>query len=274
MVGVGERIKELRTEKGLTQKDLADKLFVTAQAVSRWEKGEVEPSVSTLSEMSKIFGVSTDELLGIETKEPQVVVKTEYVHEGPQKPVLGVCEICKNPIYEKDDYILIDERSSRHTYKHVYCKSCNDKMEAEKRAKLIKQAKSLRIKSFIFGGIAAAALIVMGILNFKNGGWMYFVGSIFAFTLVSCLTLDNNFVRDLVESIMSFGFVTFPGIIFDLDIDGLIFLIIVKAFFWLLECIIVLITAMVAIAVGGVCSLITYPFALKKNIKHPEKRSE
>ena len=61
---IGENIKKLRASKGWTQKELAEKLFVTAQAVSRWENNEVEPSATTLYEMSKIFEVSIDELFG------------------------------------------------------------------------------------------------------------------------------------------------------------------------------------------------------------------
>lgn len=56
-------IKSLRLQNGLTQKQLADELHVTPQAVSRWENGEVEPSVSAIGEMAKIFNVSYDELM-------------------------------------------------------------------------------------------------------------------------------------------------------------------------------------------------------------------
>ena len=54
---IGDNIRALRTEKGMTQKEIADRLFVTAQAVSRWENGEVEPSLNTIMELAKIFGV-------------------------------------------------------------------------------------------------------------------------------------------------------------------------------------------------------------------------
>ena len=57
---VGDNIKSLRMKAGLTQKDLAEKLFVTSQAVSRWENGDVEPSISTLQSLSDIFNVSID----------------------------------------------------------------------------------------------------------------------------------------------------------------------------------------------------------------------
>ena len=62
---IGDNIRRLRAEKGMTQKEIADRLFVTAQAVSRWENGEVEPSLNTITELAKIFEVSVDELLGV-----------------------------------------------------------------------------------------------------------------------------------------------------------------------------------------------------------------
>ena len=51
---IGPNIKKLRLQHGLTQKNLADKLFVSAQAVSRWENDEVEPSISLISQMRKL----------------------------------------------------------------------------------------------------------------------------------------------------------------------------------------------------------------------------
>ena len=57
-------ILELRTKKGLSQDELAEKVFVTRQAVSRWEKGETTPSTETLKLLSKLFDVSINTLLG------------------------------------------------------------------------------------------------------------------------------------------------------------------------------------------------------------------
>ena len=52
---LGQKIKKLRNEKGLTQKDLADQVHVTFQTVSKWEKDENEPDVSTLRELAKLY---------------------------------------------------------------------------------------------------------------------------------------------------------------------------------------------------------------------------
>ena len=54
----------LRTERGLSQDELAAKIFVTRQAVSRWETGETTPNVETLKLLSAFFNVSINTLLG------------------------------------------------------------------------------------------------------------------------------------------------------------------------------------------------------------------
>jgi transcriptional regulator with XRE-family HTH domain len=57
-------IYELRTKRGLSQEELAEKVFVTRQAVSRWETGETIPNIDTLKLLSKLFDVSINTLLG------------------------------------------------------------------------------------------------------------------------------------------------------------------------------------------------------------------
>lgn len=60
---IGNFIKALRTEQGLTQKQLAEKINVTDKAVSRWETGKGAPDVTLLMPLSQLFGVSVNELL-------------------------------------------------------------------------------------------------------------------------------------------------------------------------------------------------------------------
>ena len=57
-------IYELRMKKGLSQEELAEKIFVTRQAVSRWETGETIPNTETLKLLSQLFNVSINTLLG------------------------------------------------------------------------------------------------------------------------------------------------------------------------------------------------------------------
>ena len=57
-------ILQLRTERGMSQDELAEKIMVTRQAVSRWENGETIPNTETLKLLSKEFNVSINTLLG------------------------------------------------------------------------------------------------------------------------------------------------------------------------------------------------------------------
>ena len=60
---VGERISRLRQKQGLTQIALAEKLGVTSQAISKWERGQSFPDVSRLDELAELLGVAVAYLL-------------------------------------------------------------------------------------------------------------------------------------------------------------------------------------------------------------------
>ena len=64
---IADKVKFLREEKGMTQSDLAKKLGITRSSVNAWEMGISTPSTQYLVELSNIFKVSTDYLLGINT---------------------------------------------------------------------------------------------------------------------------------------------------------------------------------------------------------------
>ena len=68
MIQLGERIKELRQRDGRTQETLANALGVTAQAVSRWEKGICYPDMGMIPSIANYFGVSIDELFGYDNE--------------------------------------------------------------------------------------------------------------------------------------------------------------------------------------------------------------
>ncbi len=64
MTNVGIRISELRKAKNMTQMELADKMGISFQAVSNWERGNSMPDISKLPELAQLFGVTVDEILG------------------------------------------------------------------------------------------------------------------------------------------------------------------------------------------------------------------
>ena len=269
---LGEKIRQLRTDNGLTQKELADRLFVTAQAVSRWENNEVEPSISTLTELAKIFNVSISEIVGEEAPKPQVVVEKEIVYKE-QKPTLAVCEQCNKPIYESSDIVRIKNGRGPNT---ILCKSCDTKNKQKDQQNNIAYGVSQRRKSFVWGGIISGALIAIFTIMAINNNWDFgntaiWIGlSVLLFPFISCLFLKNNFVEDMVITVGSWGFVRFPGLIFSLDLDGIIWLLTVKLLFWILGFILAALCGILALVLGLVVSIFVYPYALVKNIREPE----
>jgi len=92
-------ILELRTKLGLSQEELAAKVFVTRQAVSRWENGETTPNTETLKLLSKVLGVSINTLLG--------------------SPRQLICQCCGMPL---EDSSISKERDG--FFNEEYCKWC------------------------------------------------------------------------------------------------------------------------------------------------------
>ncbi|MBE5938194.1 MAG: helix-turn-helix domain-containing protein [Lachnospiraceae bacterium] len=92
-------ILELRSKTGLSQDELAEKVFVTRQAVSRWENGETVPNTETLKLLSKLFDVSINTLLG--------------------SPRELICQCCGMPL---EDSVISREKDG--VLNEHYCKWC------------------------------------------------------------------------------------------------------------------------------------------------------
>ena len=74
---IGKFIAVLRKANGMTQKDLADKLFVSDKTVSRWERDECDPDLSLIPAIAELFGITTDELLRGEKNNPDALIEDE-----------------------------------------------------------------------------------------------------------------------------------------------------------------------------------------------------
>ena len=295
-MGIGSKIKEYRVKAGLTQKDLADELHVTYQAVSRWENDDAEPSFDSLKDMCKIFNCTTDDLFDLskpnvekEKEEPKIIERV-IVKESEQKPILGICQSCTKPIYDKEDLFRVDDKKIVRTGKLsntineqiVLCKECKEtreikikKAEEEKEAKRKLDIKRKRIHSFIWPSIVAVIFLVLAIVYFAKGDATAGLGgiilSILSYTFLATMILDNNFVNDLWFEVSSWGFVRMPGIIFTFDLGGLAFLIVMKILFAILAILIAIFAVIFATILAMILSVFVYPFALSKNLKYKEE---
>lgn len=88
---LGKRIAQNRKHLGMTQEQLAAKLGVTPQAVSKWENDQSCPDIATLPILAEIFGVSIDALLGREPQSP--VYQAEVVNDEPEDKDKGTWEL-------------------------------------------------------------------------------------------------------------------------------------------------------------------------------------
>lgn len=80
-----EKLYELRRASGMSQEELAEKLGVSRQAVSKWESGTTQPELSKLIELSKLYSVSVDELLSLEHAKPEQDAAESPVQSNAEK---------------------------------------------------------------------------------------------------------------------------------------------------------------------------------------------
>ncbi|WAM36616.1 helix-turn-helix transcriptional regulator [Caldicellulosiruptor acetigenus] len=94
---LGERIKQLREEKGYQQKDVAEKLGISKQAFSNYENGTREPNLLTVIEIADLFDVSVEYLLGLTTerKRSKELIFDENLDRNLSIEIMELIGICK-----------------------------------------------------------------------------------------------------------------------------------------------------------------------------------
>lgn len=301
----GNNIKEFRTKKGMTQKDLAIKLNVTAQAVSRWENNEVEPSISTINQMAELFDCSIDELFGKTKKEqpvqeePVIININDNKEEPKEEKVIQVktnialCSKCNKPLYEQEEikrwnlyeFHRVGRSSHREDKSDILCENCfNEKLNEiktivdEQKVEYEKGFKKRRIKAIVLMSLIMAAVLFLGIIIAvgvtKNKALVVVTFTLIGLLLsifVGSVTLGGTFLGDVWITVASWGFVKFPGIIFSASADGIKFLIAMKLLFFILGIGFVLLAEAAATALCMALSIIAFPIALYRNIKKIDK---
>lgn len=87
---IGNFIKKLREEKGLTQEQLAEKVFIGRGAISKWETGKNLPDIQSLQKLSELFSVTIEELLSGEEKPKENVTLTIYKERNNFKKKINI----------------------------------------------------------------------------------------------------------------------------------------------------------------------------------------
>ena len=294
---LGQKIKKLRSEKQLTQKDLADQMHVTFQTVSKWEKDENEPDVSTLRELAKLFGCSMDYLLSEEELEPvkeeekveepapiQEVTKTVIIHQKE----LHVCRRCNKDIPENELYVEHLYRTERHgrTSSRVpageafYHQKCHQLVvkEREEAERAAKKAHASRGAKWSFGwgifagivGLGGGLALFLALPYFKENlhpGLAVLFAVLIGYALFADLycIISGSYIGDVFVETSSWS-IKFPGIIFSWDLGGFAFLIVMKVLFAILGFLAGLAAFLFAVGLTALLGAVSFPFVLVHNI--------
>ena len=260
----GEKIAELRKSKNMTQAQLGAELNVTYQAVSKWERDESSPDFSTMSRIAKLFNVP---LSYFEDEVAAAAAEPVAAEVGAPAPatarLLGVCKDCGKTVYEGE---------AGAESPALVCKACvqrrkDEAVRKQQQRELHERAEKdtvlrRRNRGLIVGAIVAVVLLVLTIIGSIGSdestgllvGACFFV-LIFTFTFVSQLFWDGA-----VLSVLLCGgkIVGTPGVIFSFDLDGFIFLIVMKILFAIIKLIFFIVTLLFFFFIAYLISPFTF----------------
>jgi transcriptional regulator with XRE-family HTH domain len=281
---IGEKIASLRKSRGVTQADLGVYLNISYQAVSKWERDESCPDFATLCKIAKYFEVAisyfedseTDEAETVEEEKVEETEKTAVVVETPPaKVMLGVCVECGRTVYEGEEGTLTPKLLCKNCYEEKLRKEKARqeamKREAERKAEELRMQQLLRKaeiargrnRGLIWSAVITGVLFILSLVSaIKDRSWAdvgyTFLGALFIYTFVAQLFWDGAIVACATAGVS----IATPGVIFELSLDGFIFLIAVKLLFALLRILFFLLTSAVCILVGILISPFTFVPAL------------
>ena len=174
-IEIADRLIKLRKKYGYSQEELADKLGLSRQAVSKWERAEASPDTDNLICLAKLYGVSLDELLNTDDSVETIVeeqVKSKQSSEGI--------------------HLVDDEGNEVHIGNHhIYLKD-KDGNKVEKSHLVSKREKVNILISSILGGLALITYILLGIfLGMWWNAWVVFFVPEIITSIIRCFQYKN-----------------------------------------------------------------------------------
>ncbi len=275
-MGYGQKIIQLRKNAQVTQSQLGDYLNVSAQAVSKWERDCAEPDLGTVKKICEFFKISVGEFFEDEPQSaPGEENAADVLQSEPAEKPIGYCVDCG---------IIVTDKNLGCQSPVVVCDKCQEKRKGiyegliqEEHASVESELKGFarkKKKSIIWGSIFAAfvlAAFLAGIIlsGTKDAGkialWtgIALVATYGAYALVGELYFGGGIVLDILEFFIASP-IKLPGIIFGLDMDGLIFFVVVKVLFAILGFSFGLAMFVAGVLVGMIVSTIAFPISMSK----------
>ena len=157
-IEIADRLIQLRKKHGLSQEELADKLGLSRQAVSKWERAEASPDTDNLICLAKLYGVSLDELLSTED-DVETIVKEQV----------------KKDDVKGDSIVLQDKDGSKVIINNDGVKAYNAKGVKVVRKQKDKFTKVVDLVDCILSSAMLILYICLGVfLNMWANGWVFF----------------------------------------------------------------------------------------------------
>lgn len=282
----GQKLKKLRIENNLTQKDLADQLHVTFQTVSKWENDTNEPDLSTLKDLSKILNCSLETLLSTEG---------EQVKEVELPIVVATCSKCGKKITKQEEVKRVKKPNLNGEFEEAdMCENCANEYFAKVRQSSHPSFRGMRVhgryrpkgggtpqltkddhKQLIFGilgGLVALGItLAICIANYEQVGLaltilLPIIISYAIFADIYCI-FTYSYIGEVFLNVSSWS-IHFPGLIFTLDLEGLAWLIAMKIIFAILGAIIGLFVFLFAVALSAFLAMFSFVPIIIHNRKH------
>ena len=267
-MNIGPKIRELRLKAGLTQKNLADTLYVTYQAVSRWEKGDTEPSFDTLKKMCEIFNCSMDEMFDF-NKPLNEDNESLLAHNNI------TCNECGKHISDPSDLVVIENEDGSKTYLCVAChesklRQINDSIEEHKMLKK-EEDKKRRIIGSLASLVILFTFVIFGAISFVKSdnvlGIVLCVTGLVLFFFTSTMVLNNSFVSDLWHRVIGWNISLFKKTLYKFSFDNKVFLVFTKIIFFIVEFGVAIFSFVLVTVLCMLFSIFAYPSALLGNLK-------
>ena len=192
-IEIADRLIQLRKKHGLSQEELADKLGLSRQAVSKWERAEASPDTDNLICLAKIYGVSLDELLSTED-DVDTIVKEQVKKEESPKDSIRLTDDEGQTLEIKDNHI------------HAYDKNGNEVKRCAYKDKFEK------VLGLVDACLTSTTILVYVILGATIGwwaqGWVFFFVPEIVCSIIRAIHRKNpNKVNIAFISLFTFFFV-------------------------------------------------------------------
>ncbi|NLL78458.1 MAG: helix-turn-helix transcriptional regulator [Clostridiales bacterium] len=199
-IEIANRLVQLRKQNNLSQEALAEKLGISRQAVSKWERAEASPDTDNLILLARLYGVSLDDLLQTEDEIPrpeeEIQEEKEDTPEGSKKEEEEYVHIGLKGIHVKDkdgsevhvgwDGIHVEDKKDKNS---VHIEDGHIYVNGEEKEYTVKEK---LLRSIPYPIFTIIAYLIMGIgWNMWNTGWIVFVTIPIWYSLVSAIVHRN-----------------------------------------------------------------------------------